>query len=181
MFSVRLSSVMTGCGGNDTTRSRRSIRARMRSMKGTSRVSCPLTVRLYRPNRSITAASACGISATDLATTTMANITRTTSSTNPATAPCTGVPFSRSVFRSVFADRLAVSEYHRRGAVDVHDGDRIARFVDVVVVVGARRPDLAVELHLARVAGNPIKHHCAFALQGLDSCRQPPGRRQPLP
>ncbi|GLD03540.1 hypothetical protein Mkiyose1088_54060 [Mycobacterium kiyosense] len=36
MFSVRLSSVMTGCGGKDTTRSRRSTRARMRSMNGTN-------------------------------------------------------------------------------------------------------------------------------------------------
>ncbi|PQM44894.1 hypothetical protein C1Y40_04941 [Mycobacterium talmoniae] len=44
--SVRLSSVITGCGGKDTTRSRRSTRARTRSMNGTSSVSCPLTVRL---------------------------------------------------------------------------------------------------------------------------------------
>ena len=58
MLRVRLSSVITGCGGNDTTRSRRSTRARMRSMNGTNSVSCPLTVRLYRPSRSITAASA---------------------------------------------------------------------------------------------------------------------------
>ena len=58
MLRVRLSSVITGCGGNDTTRSRRSTRARTRSMNGTNKVSCPLTVRLYRPNRSITAASA---------------------------------------------------------------------------------------------------------------------------
>ncbi|CFR89257.1 Uncharacterised protein [Mycobacterium tuberculosis] len=46
MFSVKLSSVITGCGGNDTTRSRRSTRARTRSMNGTNSVNCPLTVRL---------------------------------------------------------------------------------------------------------------------------------------
>lgn len=98
MLRVRLSSVITGWGGNDTTRSRKSTRARIRSMNGTNNVSCPLTVRLYRPSRSITAASACGINATDLATTMIAKITRTASNTKPATAPSTGVPFSRSVF-----------------------------------------------------------------------------------
>ncbi len=33
--SVKLSSVITCCGGNDTTRPRRSTRARTRSMNGT--------------------------------------------------------------------------------------------------------------------------------------------------
>ncbi|SHW55116.1 Uncharacterised protein [Mycobacteroides abscessus subsp. abscessus] len=44
MFTVRLSSVITGCGGKDTTRSRRSTLARIRSTNGTRMVSCPLTV-----------------------------------------------------------------------------------------------------------------------------------------
>ena len=38
MLTTRLSSVITGCGGNETTCSRRSIVARMRSTKGTTSV-----------------------------------------------------------------------------------------------------------------------------------------------
>ncbi len=43
----------------------------------------------------------------------------------------------------------------RRRTVDVDDGDRFPRFVDIVIVERPRRPDLAVELDLAFVAGDP--------------------------
>jgi len=46
MLTVRLSSVITGCGGNETTRSRRSTRARILSINGSSNVSWPDTVLL---------------------------------------------------------------------------------------------------------------------------------------
>ena len=46
ILTVRLSSVITGWGGKETTRSRRSTRARIRSMNGINRVSCPDTVLL---------------------------------------------------------------------------------------------------------------------------------------
>ncbi len=45
MLTTRLSSVITGCGGNETTCSRRSMVARMRSMKGTTSVSPGESVR----------------------------------------------------------------------------------------------------------------------------------------
>src|SRR5262249_60059811 len=134
----------------------RSTRARTRSIKGTNKVSCPLTVRLYRPSRSITAASACGISATDLATTMMANITMTASNTRPATAPCIGIPLSCSAFRSRYGFLKTALVDHRRRAVDVHDGHRLAWFVDIAVVQRARRPHLPVELHLAVIVANSI-------------------------
>ncbi len=58
--TVRLSCVMTGCGGNDTTCSRRSTRARTLSRNGTRKFSPgPATVR-NRPSLSMTADCACG-------------------------------------------------------------------------------------------------------------------------
>src|SRR5208337_3673068 len=158
MLRVRLSSVITGCGGNDTTRSRRSTRARMRSMNGTNKVSCPLTVRLYRPKRSITAASACGISATDLATTMIAKITRAAATTRKAIAPCIGIP-------PISPEGLRLLEHHRGGTVDLHDGHLLARLVHIGLVERPRRPHLAIQLHLTFVAGDPVKHQRALALQ----------------
>src|SRR6201993_4622989 len=167
MLSVRLSSVITGWGGNDTTRSRRSTRARTRSMKGTNKVSCPLTVRLYRPSRSMTAASACGISATDLATTMMPNITITANNTRPATAPCIGVPLSLSAFRSRYRFLKSTFEDHRRSAIDAHDSDRLVGFVDITVIERACCPNLAIEFHLAFITRNPLQQEGAFSLQPL--------------
>jgi hypothetical protein len=46
MPTTRLSSVITGCGGNETTCSRRSISGFTRSMNGTIRVSPGSSVRL---------------------------------------------------------------------------------------------------------------------------------------
>ena len=49
MLTTRLSDVMTGCGGKDTTCSRRSTPARTRSTNGMSRCRPASRVRLYRP------------------------------------------------------------------------------------------------------------------------------------
>jgi hypothetical protein len=46
MLTVRLSSVITGWGGNDTTRSRRSTLALILSMNGSRSVNWPDTVLL---------------------------------------------------------------------------------------------------------------------------------------
>src|SRR6185437_14047192 len=173
MLTVRLSWVMTGCGGKDTTRSRRSTRARTRSMNGTSSVRCPLTVRLYRPNRSITAASACGISATDFATTTMVNTTSAAKNSRTRVPPAPiDVPFSQL---------LDVPEYHCRGTVDVHDGHRLAGLVDVALVQRTRGPHLTVQLHLALMGGDPIEHQRLLALQRLDARLDVRTGRQPPP
>ncbi|CAM5434339.1 hypothetical protein STANM309S_06356 [Streptomyces tanashiensis] len=46
MLTTRLSWVITGCGGNGTTCSRRSIRLRIESMNGTTMFSPALSVRV---------------------------------------------------------------------------------------------------------------------------------------
>src|SRR3954466_593966 len=60
MPTTRLSSVMTGCGGKDTTCSRRSISGFTRSMNGTISASPGSSVRWKRPRRSTTPARAWG-------------------------------------------------------------------------------------------------------------------------
>ena len=61
MLTTRLSSVITGCGGKETTCSRRSISGLMRSTNGTTSARPGVRVREYRPSRSTTAARACGM------------------------------------------------------------------------------------------------------------------------
>ena len=60
MLTTRLSEVITGCGGNETTCSRRSTPARTRSTNGISRCSPASRVREYRPRRSTITATVCG-------------------------------------------------------------------------------------------------------------------------
>ena len=60
MLTTRLSDVMTGCGGKDTTCSRRSTPARTRSTNGMSRCRPASSVLEYRPSRSTMSATACG-------------------------------------------------------------------------------------------------------------------------
>src|SRR5215212_1433072 len=175
MLTVKLSSVITGWGGNDTTRSRRSTRARILSTNGSSKVSCPDTVLLYRPSRSITAASACGISAIDLATMMAANTTSTPTSTKPAIAPSITGFLPLCVQASLdFLD-------HRRCAVDVHDGHVVAGFVDLILVQRPRRPDFSVEFYLAFMAGHPIEHQCALSFERLRRLRKPSARSEVSP
>ena len=64
MCTTRLSSVMTGCGAKETTCSRRSTFARIRSTNGTTVLSPASSVRLYEPSRSTTYARACGTTRT---------------------------------------------------------------------------------------------------------------------
>ena len=60
MLTTRLSSVITGCGSNETTCSRRSISCRTRSTNGITIASPGERVVWYRPSRSTTPACACG-------------------------------------------------------------------------------------------------------------------------
>src|SRR6478735_9656791 len=123
----------------------------------------------------MTAASACGISATDFATTIAANITSTPTSTRPATAPS-----MTGSFRSVQASLDDFLNY-RGGAVDVHDSDVVARFVDIVVVEGPRRPDFAVEFDLTLMPCHAIEHQRAFAFELLRPVRQARSRQEVPP
>src|SRR3954467_8605408 len=73
MPTCRLSAVITGCGGKETTRSRRSIGGRAGSTRGTGSARPGGSVRLYRPRRSTTLALACGTIVTLRATTRITN------------------------------------------------------------------------------------------------------------
>src|ERR1700704_167170 len=101
----------------------------------------------------MTAASACGITLTDLATTMMANSTRTATRIKPATAP--SMTESSPISNGLEDDGGC--------AVDSHDGDVVASFEDIGVVQRPCRPDLAIEFHLALVATHPIEHKRALA------------------
>src|SRR3954470_1855208 len=128
MLTTRLSSVITGCGGNDTTCSRRSINGLSRSTNGTSRDRPGSSVRAYRPSRSTTPARACGTIRTERRTTTTMKNRTARKTMPPAVIPT-----------SSFRDE-------RRGAVDLQDFDAVARLDDLVLVIGAGAPDLAADL-----------------------------------
>src|ERR1044071_6342448 len=138
MFTVRLSWVITGCGGKETTCSRRSIRSRIRSMNGTRNVNPAPAVALYRPRRSITAAVACGTICTALNTAT--TTTSTTRLTTANTAACICSPVLR------LRVPLGPGHDHRGRARDGHDGDLLARLDHVDAVEGLRRPHGATDL-----------------------------------
>src|SRR3954465_12601281 len=66
--------------------------------------------------------------------------------------------------------------HERRGALDLHHVHARARLEDVVLVVRARRPYLAADLHLTAVAVDPLEHE---RLRPDERCRpgaQPRGR-----
>src|SRR3954470_13843349 len=135
MPTTRLSSVMTGCGGKETTCSRRSISGLTRATKGTISVSPGSRWREWRRSGSTIPARACGTIRTPAAATMKTNRARMIRTIRPA------------VMRSL-------SFAHERGrAPDLEHLDAGSRLDDLVVVVGARRPDLAVELHAAHALG----------------------------
>src|SRR5579884_1643228 len=131
MLTTRLSSVITGCGGKETTCSRRSSSGRSRSTNGTTSARPGESVRWYRPNLSITPARACG---------TIRIVRATTSSTNTATASKT-IRVTMGVSCS--------TEDERRGAVDLCDFDLLFGQLWFAFEEGARRPFLATDLHAA--------------------------------
>src|SRR5699024_1062942 len=106
MATVKLSSVMAACGGSVTIRSRVSTLSRTRSMNGMTKLRPPDSVRVYRPRRSMMAASPCG-------TRTMALVT--SSATSSTSTPAT--------IRPVIDLHLLVHD--GRVAVDAHDRDPI--------------------------------------------------------
>src|SRR5919108_566793 len=107
--TTRLSSVITGWGGNETTCSRRSSSGFTRSTNGTMNKNTAMTM----------------------------------SAINPA-----------SIGYSSLRDE-------RRGAPDLDHMHALAHVDGLVLVVGARRPHLAVDPHAADalVVGDPLDHH----------------------
>src|SRR5580765_7111039 len=107
MLTTTLSSVITGCGWNETTCSRRSTISRTRSTNGTTIVRPAFRVREYRPNRSTTPARAWGTT----------RIVRQSASRTNATTP------ARTI-NSTTRDLLLVDE--RGCALDLDDFDSSA-------------------------------------------------------
>src|ERR1700739_441252 len=121
----------------------------------------------------MTAASACGIRATDLATMMIANTTSTTKKMRPATAPSKTGSLPLLVRSSL--DDL---RHHRGGPVDMDDAHMVPRFINVGLVKGPCRPHLAVELDLAFMAPHPVDDERALALQFLHRFQQALARSQ---
>src|SRR3954451_13484720 len=126
MFTTRLSSVITGCGSNEITCSRRSSSGRTRSMNGITIVSPGVRVRAQRPSRSTTPARACGITRTVLASATMMKSATRASTIRAATA---GLLFDDEGGRALDLDH-------------VHAGSFLE---DLVLEVRARRPFFAAD------------------------------------
>src|SRR6476661_7661008 len=139
--TTRLSSVMTGCGGNETTCSRRSISGLTRSMNGTISASPGSSVRWKRPRRSTTPARACGTIRTPDAATNSTNTRMTSSAITP---PAISTPSFG---------------HERRGAPDLDHLDALARLVHPVGLERARRPVLALELDGPVVLVGRLEHH----------------------
>src|SRR4249920_1855455 len=132
MLTVRLSSVITGCGLNETTCSRISIRWRTRSTKGITIASPGERVLWNRPRRSTTAACACGMT---LIVRQSVNRTRNAIPSNTMSA--------------AIEAPLLVDE--RGSALDLDHLDPGARLEDVPLHVGAGRPFLAADADAAAV------------------------------
>src|SRR3954451_9927457 len=142
MFTVRLSSVMTGCGGNETTCSRRSISGRTRSTYGTTSASPGWSVRRERPRRSTTPARAGGTIRIERAT--------VTSTTNA---------IARTTIRPAVISTTSSFGDQGSHAVDLQDIHASARFEHVALVIWPRGPDLAADLHLTMVGVDALHDH----------------------
>src|SRR6201999_693545 len=133
--TTRLSSVITGWGGNETTCSRRSINGFTRSMNGMISVKPGSSVREKRPRRSTTPARACGTIRTPAAATMNTNRARTIRTIRPAVMRSPS--FAHERCRAPYLEHL-------------HARPRLER---LVLVVRAGGPDLAVQAHAADPLG----------------------------
>src|SRR3954462_10303664 len=141
--TTRLSSVITGWGGNETTCSRRSSSGLTRSTNGTISASPGASVREYGPSRSTIPARACGTIRTPDAATKNRNTARTISAMTAG-----------STTASSFRDE-------RRSAPDLDDLHLLAGLDHLIVIVGAGGPHLAAYPHAAEtlVVGDPLHDH----------------------
>src|SRR5918996_1413545 len=134
MLITRLSSVITGCGGNETTCSRRSIRGFKRSAYWT------------------TSAGAGSRGAWGMIRMPRDSVMSTTTATTMSTIRvATGRP-SWVAYESLFG-------YQRGGAVDLEHLDPGAGLESLVLVERAGAPDLAADLHLTAATVHALEHH----------------------
>src|SRR4051794_36765195 len=155
MFTVRLSSVMTGCGGKETTCSRRAISRRPRSTYGTSSARPGSSVRSNRPRRSTTPARACGTLRIERATVRSTTNAIASSTISPAVIATT----------SSFGDQ-------RGRSLDLHHVDARTGFEHRALVVRPCAPHLAADLHLAVVRIHTLYDQGALADQRRRACAQ---------
>src|SRR3954454_20941285 len=129
----------------------------------------------YFPKRSTIPARACGTIRTVLASTRIAKRTRTTknANTNVMLLPLLGGSWS--------GPQLVSAEYVRRGALDRHDVDRGAFLDLVVLVVGARGPDLSADLHATSgLVRQRLEHVATLSDQRLGAGAQRRAGVQPV-
>src|SRR5579862_4202919 len=152
--TTRLSSVITGCGLNETTCSRRSISGRRRSTNGTTIARPGVRIRWKRPSRSTMPAFACG---------TIRIVRASMRTTNAATTPMT---MSATIPASLLVDE-------RRRALDLSDLNLRSGLEHLALVERARAPDLAADLHAAPARVHAFQHRRAHA----DERRRPGSQR----
>src|SRR5947209_6028271 len=92
MLTTRLSDVITGCGGNDTTCSRRSTVARGRSTNGMRKCRPGSSVREYRPSRSTITELACDTTRTARMIVITTNRTNRSTTIRPMALPLIAAP-----------------------------------------------------------------------------------------
>src|SRR3954454_3710306 len=169
--TTRLSSVITGCGGKETTCSRMSITYRTRSTNGVTTLRPGCSVARYLPNRSTIPARAWGTILTVLAST---RIAKSTSTMKNANRNGIWLPLVRESCGS--GPQLVGAQDVRRRTLDRHDVDRRTGLDLVVLVVRLGRPDLAADLH-------PARRHVRQRLQDVpalaDQCLRAGPQRRP--
>src|SRR6476619_1625018 len=149
MLTTRLSEVMTGCGGKETTCSRRSTLARILSTNGTRKWMPPSRVREYRPSRSMIRAVCCG---------TMRTVRMMTIAAKTTSSARTMYPAEMSMLRSVPSLREHVAGNDRRGSLNGHDTDLLARRARCPALGAPGRPGLAGEFDPAVGGGDRLEH-----------------------
>src|SRR4051812_40691325 len=172
MLTTRLSDVMTGCGGNDTTCSRRSTLARGRSTNGTRKGRPGSGGGGERPSRSMITALAWGTTRTALAmvdTTKSTSTARTMSAMMPLSIPGRSLLARDGALRWDRAAEYGVGVVggdDGGGAVDAHDLDVAADLERVPAGRGAGAPHLAADLDPAVVTADGDEHLALGADEG---------------
>src|SRR6478735_9198565 len=162
MDTTRLSSVITGCGGKETTCSRRSSNGRSLSTKGIRIVSPGLSVRWYLPRRSTTPARACGMIRTDRTKTMMTNTIRTTSTTASAVPPAFSIKLLIPQMSGCFRAGGRRRRYRNHCCCAINGRDDHLLACGKYSRGGACAPDIAADFHQAAVRGHGLHDDGGF-------------------
>src|SRR6478736_1681730 len=193
METTRLSSVITGCGGKDTTCSRRSRRGSSRSTNGIRMVRPGFSVRWYLPSRSTTPARACGTIRTERTRTIITNATSTSSTIATAISIhhlfpsyvvllCAAAVLPQILKPVAAAGRLCPGFRTRAGCLlgcrvrlrDNHGGGAVDRADDGVLPGGelahlhAGTPDIAANFDQSAGGADGFHHQGRFADEAFD-------------